>query len=510
MTRYFLGIDLGSSGLKVTFLSTDHVATGPFICEIPGIFSKVGWTEQRPELWYDLLCKLLSKAFSRTGIRPSEVLAVSVDAATHTTVLLDQDFHPLRPAIMWNDQRAVKVAGRLNRERRDEIVAATNHPPGAMWSLCQNIWVAENEPELWRSVRRLMFAKDYLRYRLTGEYVTDFIDAQGSQFYDVKERRWSASLCGLMGIGAEQLPSIQKPTDPAGSITTMAAEDTGLLAGTKVFTGTTDTVMEVLAAGATKPGQSTLKLATSGRICVVTDRAYPHPQLVNYSHVVEGLWYPGTGTRSCATSLRWFKDNFAQYERQIAEAGGTSIYGLLDQSASCVEVGAEGLFFHPYLLGEFTPYSNANLRASFIGAGMKHTKAHFVRAILEGTAYSLRDCMQVFETLDITAQGTVKLIGGGSRSALWAQIAADVMGIELEKLRIFDSSFGSAMLAAVGCGHFSGFSEAVSACVVTDCIISPRAENIERYDRLFQIYKDITVRLAPVYDKLSELLNVPE
>jgi xylulokinase len=507
MSGYFLGIDLGSSSLKISFLSTDCSVTGPFSREIPGVFPQAGWTEQHPELWYRLLCDLLSESFARTSIKPSEIIAIAIDGATHTTVLLDKDYRPLRPAIMWNDQRAADVASRLPRELHDEIFGKTYHPPGAMWSLCQNLWVAENQPELWQKVKFMMFAKDYLRFRLTGEYVTDFIDAQGSQFYDMKEMCWSRSLCALMGFEADYLPHIQKSTDLAGAIMEMAAKETGLTVNTKVFTGTTDTAMEVLAAGAIRPGQSTLKLATSGRICVVTDKAYPHLNLVNYSHVIDGLWYPGTGTRSCATSLRWFKDNFAQYEHYVADAGGKNVYKLLDELASHVPVGTEGLFFHPYLLGEFTPYRNAHLRASFIGAGMNHTRGHFIRAILEGTAYSLRDCMQVLQMLDITAKGTTKLIGGGSSSALWAQITADVMDRELETPKISDSSFGSAMLGAVGYGHFNSFQEAVAACFTTTGIITPIPGNTERYDRLFLIYKDIVAKLVPVYDELAELLK---
>lgn len=493
--------------MKLTLLSTENKIEGHYSREIMGIFPQVGWAEQDPDQWYHLLCAMLQDIFAENKIKPEEIIAIAPDAATHTTVLLDENFRPVRPAIMWNDQRAASIASEFSPSERAEIIETTLHPPGAMWSLCQNLWVKKYEPKIWKKVKYILFAKDYLRFRLTGEYVTDAIDAQGSQFYDVGGRCWSKRLCKLMEFEPDHLPMIQKPTDGAGSVTPKAAAQTGFAAGTKVITGTSDTVMEVLAAGAIEIGQSTIKLATSGRICIVTDRAYPHPQLVNYSHVIDGLWYPGTGTRSCATSLRWFKDNFAQYEQLAARERDISVYKILDEMAEKIPAGSEGLFYHPYLLGEFTPYSNANLRASFIGAGMKHTKAHFVRAILEGTAYSLKDCMAVLDGLNIQTKGNIKLIGGGSISKLWGQIVADILNKEVEVPHTSDSSFGSALLAAVGARHFSSFGEAVDHCVKNSAIIKPNEENAKIYHQFFGVYKDIVQSLTNSYDKIAEILK---
>lgn len=506
MKTYVCGIDIGSSTMKITLLGEDGSVLGPFKREIATKFPTPSYAEQDPSQWYDLLRECLGDAFATGLVDGVHIAALAPDAATHTTVLMDETYRPVRDAIMWNDQRSAALAAKCAVKER--VFDLSGHPPGAMWSLFQCLWVKENEPETWKKVRRMLFPKDYLRYQLTGVYATDHIDAEGSQFYDVHKNAWSAELCGILGFPPKDLPPILDATDRAGAVTKKAAKELGLSEGTPVFTGSTDTVMEVLAAGAVKKGQATVKLATSGRICVITDRPFPHPQLVNYSHVVPGLWYPGTGTRSCATSLRWYKDHFAGTEAAEAERTGKSVYRLLDEKAEAVPAGCEGLFFHPYLLGEFTPYSDETLRASFIGASMKHTERHFIRAILEGAAYSLRDCMGVIEKLgmSITSEQLL-LIGGGSVSPLWGQILADVLGRGVAVPTVSDSSFGSAMLAAVGLHWYADFVAAAEHCCSVTSVIEPCEKNRTVYDRLFPIYRELVAALAPIYKQLAEKLK---
>ena len=503
MNEYLLGVDIGSSALKITLLCADGRTVGPFSREIKMSAKRPGYVEQNPDSWLEIFSQALSEAVEIAGIDTADIVALAPDATTHTTVLLDSEFRPVRPAIMWNDQRSAAIAEKLKKEHGDLIFRLTNHEPGAMWSLCQNLWVRENEPDNWNRVSHMMFAKDYFRFCLTGDYLTDYIDAQGSQFFDVEKNEWSDSLCDLMGFDCARLPEVKKPTDFAGVVTKEAAAKTGLKAGTKVFVGTTDTVMEVFAAGAVSKGQSTVKLATSGRICVIADKAYPHPMLVNYSHVVDGLWYPGTGTRSCASSLRWFKDNFARYEEVQAEKENRSVFEILGELAEKIPVGSDKLFYHPYLLGEFTPYANANLRASFTGASYSHTNGHFVRAIMEGCAFSLRDCFSVIDELGLPANGETRLIGGGSASRLWSQIVADVLQRPLIRPSVSDSSFGSAMLAGIGAGVFVDAHDAVAKCVKCDDVITPKIENYEAYNTLFRYYKKIQKQLEGVYTDLA-------
>ena len=247
--------------------------------------------------------------------------------------------------------------------------------------------------------------------------------------------------------------------------------------------------MEVYAAGAVHEGQATVKLATAGRICSITDHEVVDPRLVTYRHVVKGLWYPGTATKSCAASNRWYRDTF----------GGS--FDEMSRAAEEVSRGCEGLFFHPYLQGEITPYLDDRLRASFVGAAGFHTKAHFNRAVLEGVAYSMKDCFATLVELGIAPTQAVA-IGGGAKSGLWRQILADMLNIPLKTVENVDSSLGSAMLAGVAVGVFASHADAVERCVREQGVTLPDPEGVDFYNERFKLYKEIQAALAPIYHKL--------
>lgn len=287
--KYLLGVDLGSGAIKLTLLSIQGDVVATTYKEYKTYFPQVAWSEQEPEDWYNRFRDSFASILKQTKIDPRKILALASDAATHTAVLMDEDFNVLRRAILWTDQRSLKQSEYLAQNYNEEIFKITYHYPDTMWTLPQNLWIRENEPEIWHRTKRILFAKDYLRYRLTGEYVTDWIEALGSMFFDAGEKKWSKKLCDIMGFPVENLPKVVAPTEIVGRVTAQVAKETGLAEGTLVVAGASDTSLEILAAGAIRLGQSTVKLATAGRICVVTDIAYPHPFLVNYYHVIPGL-----------------------------------------------------------------------------------------------------------------------------------------------------------------------------------------------------------------------------
>ncbi|HOJ58540.1 MAG TPA: xylulokinase [Bacillota bacterium] len=503
---YLVGVDIGSGACKLTILSSDGNVVATASKEYPTYYPYPSYAEQEPDDWYLAVRDTFAEAVASSGINQQDIAAISVDSATHTAVLTDESGVPLRRAILWTDQRSRKESEELRSLYKDRILEITYHVPDPMWTLPQLLWVKRNEPSIFNKIKRIYFAKDYVRSRLTGDYVTDYIDALGSMFMDARTKQWSRELCEMVGIDPDMLPRIVSPTDIVGTVSAKAAKETGLPEGTPVIAGASDTALEVFGAGAVQLGQGTIKLATAGRICVVTDKAYPHPYLVNYNHVVPGYWYPGTGTKSCATSYRWFRDTFGDIEREQSKAQNTSTYELLDRMASRVPVGSEGLFFHPYLLGELSPYGDPHLKANFVGIGMHHTKAHFARSVLEGVAFSLRDCRTVLEDLGI-APHSLRIIGGGSKSPLWRQIVADVLGTELKTIEISDSSFGGAMLAGVGVGVFSSPVEAAERCVKPLSTVTPDEKNHARYSKMFEIYKEIHDKLADTDKKITGLLE---
>ena len=487
--KYLLGIDFGGGASKAALLGTDGVIAADHTVEYPTFYPAQGYAEQNPSDWYEAVKSNISALLQMSGISASDILAVCLDAATHTAVLMDKDFHVLRPAIYWTDSRSIHECAYLKEKHQELILRTALHTADTIWTLPQLMWVRDHEPAVWEKTKKILFAKDYIRYLLTGEYCTDYIEAEGSMLFDYHTMAWSAELCGILGFDPGRLPLVIKPADIAGRITKKAAEETGLREGTKVICGTTDTAMEVFASGAVKRGQMTVKLATAGRICVVADRAYPDRNLVNYSHVAEGLWYPGTATKSCAASYRWYRDTF----------GGE--YGELDREAEKIPVGCEGLIFSPYLNGELTPYADPKLCGSFTGVRAGHGKAHFSRAVLEGVALSLLDCKKTLERIGIPHEAEATIIGGGSGSRLWRQIVADALGISLRQTGNSDSSLGSAMLAGVAAGVFGGFESAVEKCRKVVSMTVPVRDNTKRYAEIFEVYKEIHDALAPIYAK---------
>ena len=320
---------------------------------------------------------------------------------------------------------------------------------------------------------------------------------------DANTGKWDPWLCSLCGIDTSMLPPIAQPSDIVGTPTAKACAETGLSKKTMVCAGATDTVMEVYAAGAVKKGQATLKLATAGRICAITDKPIPSPLLVCYRHIIPGLWYPGTATKTCAAALRWYRDALCAGEMREGGEKSVDAYKLIDEAAAKVPAGSDGLLFHPYLQGEITPYPDAALRASFTNVSTLHTKGHFNRAVMEGVAYSMRDCMRVIGELGIEITDNIRMIGGGSKSPLWRQIVADVLDIPLCRSLTDDSSIGSAMLAGVAAGVFPGFEESTEICSRTGDTVYPNKQNRAVYDRGFDAYRRIQSALAPIYDDLN-------
>lgn len=485
--KYVLGIDFGGGASKATLLSEAGEIIATSTVEYPTHYPKVGWVEQDPEDWYNATRENIKTLFEKSGVAPADILAVSFDAATHTAVIMDENFNVLIPSIYWTDTRSIEEVKFLRENHSDLIVGQTLHNVDTIWTLPQLLWLKNHTPDMWKKVRKIMFAKDYVRHRLTGDYVTDNIEAEGSMLFDYNNQCWSKELCALLDMDVSQLPSIVKPTDIVGTVSPEAARDLGLCEGTKVLCGTTDTAMEVFASGAVKKGQMTLKLATAGRICVISDRACPDKNLINYSYVLDGLWYPGTATKSCASSYRWYRDTFG------------SSYDDLNNGAAEVAPGADGLIFSPYLNGELTPYADPKLCASFIGIRSGHTKGHFTRAVLEGASLSMKDCMNTIEAFGIPHADTAIIIGGGGKSPLWRQITSDILGIKLVVMKYTDSSFGSAMLAGVCIGFWSSPENAVATCNEQLSVTEPNPENTKLYEKVFEKYKKVHDALVDIY-----------
>lgn len=479
---YVLGVDFGGGASKATLLDETGKVVATATAEYPTHYGEGGKAEQAPMDWYRAACQNIRSVLK--GVKAEEVKCLCFDAATHTAVLMDEKGEPVCDAVYWTDTRSVKEKAYLAENFGEEIFQKCKHNVDTIWSLPEILYVKNTYPDLYAKVKKVTFAKDFVRGKFTGDFVTDYIEAQGSMLFDFDKKVWDKHLLSLVGLTEENMPKIVNPLERVGQVCDEAAFDTGLNVGTPVICGATDTVMEVFAAGGVKPGDMTLKLATAGRICIISDNYYPDKNVINYSHLKENLYYPGSATKSCAASLRWFRDTF----------GGS--FEEFSSVAEDVPVGCEGLVFHPYLMGELTPHANPLLRGSFIGVSAGHTKAHFARAVMEGVAMSLLDCKTYLEEKGVKIGDSAYVIGGGAKSKVWRQIVSDALNLALIQTENNDSSFGSAMCAGIASGIFKDYDAASQTCQKVVGETKPIPENTEKYQKVFAKYKKISAFLV--------------
>ena len=495
-----LGIDIGAGSLKSMVVGLDGRVLGSAARDLTTHQPHPGWTEQDPADWWAAVTATVPEALARAGVPAEAVGAVSFSAGAHTPVLTDDSGRPVRPAILWSDQRSGAEARELDEAHGGFIIETGANRPSPTWTLCQLRWLSRHEPESLRAATRLYVAKDWLRARLTGDWTTDVTDAVGTLLWDIRRGAWSERLVELAGFDMAKLPPAVRPDTVVGAVTAAAAAACGLKAGTPVVCGSSDTAVEAFGGGAAAPGAATVKLATAGTVSVIRDAVAPSRAVINYPFVAPGLWYTITGTNSCASAHRWLRDTlFRGWD------GGRSAFAAMDEAAGQSPAGSGGMIFHPYLNGERSPYWDPLLRADFIGVTMRHGPGDFVRALYEGIAFSLRDCMAGFREEGLSIE-SARIIGGGAKSAVWRRIVADVLGVEIVLPACTDASFGAALLAGVGTGVYRDAADAVARTVTVSDRHQPDPAHRALYDDLFGIYKEGQARLAGLNHDLHAIL----
>jgi len=502
-----LGIDVGTTGVKALAVRPDgSVAAESFSGhEISSPHPK--WAEQNPRDWWDAFCQATRNLLQK-GVKADEVAAIGLSGQMHTSVFLDEQGEVIRPAILWCDVRTTRQCETINERVGFELLRAeASNPALEGFTAPKMLWLRDNEPENFKRLRLLLIAKDYIRYRLTGELATDVSDAAGTILFDVGRRKWSEKILSALEIDPAILPPVVDSHKVSGRITREAAEATGLKEGTPVVGGGADNACAAVGTGIIREGTVQSSIGSSGVVlaAMAEHRVDERMRLHCMNHAAPDMWYLMGVMLTAGLSLKWFKENLCAAEMDIARRKGIDIYDLLSEMAASVPPGAEGLIFLPYLSGERTPHADSDARGMFIGLSLRHTKAHMARAVMEGVAFGLRDSMELVRELGVRIDEIV-LIGGGAKSALWRQIQADVFGQTVCTLNVTDAApFGAALLAGVGAGMFGNCADAAKATVKKSGETDPIPATVDLYKSSYSIYRDLYPSNKEHFHGLSSL-----
>lgn len=506
---YLLGIDVGTTGTRAVVVdSTDGRVVGAATEEHPLATPRPLWAEQDPRDWWRSTVGAVRGALAhgRDAAGTIEITAVGLSGQMHGVVLLDADGEVLGPAIIWCDGRCQaecdEITARVGAERLIELTA---NPALVGFSAGKLLWIRRYRPRRYEHARAFLLPKDYIRYRLTGECATEVSDASGTLLFDVAARRWSVPMLQALDIDPALLPPVSESPEITGRLSTTAAGaigTAGLAAGTPVAGGGGDQAAGAVGAGIVRPGLVSSTIGSSGVVFAHCDRPVrdPRGRVHTFCHAVPGAWHVMGVTQSAGLSLRWFRDRFvADAERAEAAAAGRDVYEILTDEAARVPAGSDGLLFLPYLMGERTPHLNPRARGLWFGLTAAHERAHLIRSILEGVAFSLRDCLDVLLGMGVTVD-EIRAAGGGARSMLWRQIQADVFERDVVTVNAVEGpAYGAALIAGVGAGIWTSVPEACARCLRVVSRVGPQARLAPVYRERLKVYRELYERLAPVF-----------
>ena len=497
--RTFIGIDSSTTATKALLIDETGAVLGVAATEYGYATPQPLWSEQDPELWWDGTVGSIRAVLAQTGVDPADVAGIGLTGQMHGLVLLDEHGEVLRPAILWNDQRTGAQCDEIRRRvGRERFIAVTGNDALTGFTAPKILWVAQNEPEIYARARQVLLPKDYVRYRLTGDYATDRAGGAGTVLFDLAARDWSADIAAALDIPLDWLPPTYEGPAVTGVISAAAAEATGLRAGTPVVGGGGDQAAGAVGVGAVKEGIVSLVLGTSGVVFATVDQPFiePNGRLHSFCHSVPQRWHLMGVMLSAAGSLRWYRDTVAPV---------MSFDDLLAPAAD-VPPGCDGLVFLPYLTGERTPHPDPLARGAFVGLTVRHALPHMSRAVLEGVTFGLRDSFELMQEAGLSSIKQVRVSGGGARSPLWRQILADVLDSELVTVNTTEgAAYGAALLAGVGAGAWPDVDTACDAAITVTGSTLPQTETVATYQRVYDVYRGLYPTLKSTFDALAEI-----
>ena len=497
---YLLGLDIGTSSVKAAIINKDgktitiERSSGHTFSCLHG-----GWAEEDPVDWWVGCQDTIAKSLISGGISAGEIDCIGLSAQMHSLVPLDENFELVRTSILHCDSRSGRQAKNLRALLQDDHIMnnIVKNPIHTGYTLPSLLWVRENEPDVYKSIRHIMLPADYIRFRLTGEYGTDHSDASATLAYDYTSAGWSELILNMVNVPVEFFPKIYNSAEIAGTITKKAEKETGLRAGTPVVFGGADQVMQSIGCGSIEQGQATVNIGSSTQVCLQINNPISSPKKgINcFCSYKSDKWYLMGANTNGGSTFKWFCNEILQ----------NSDLSAIDNQVSSVMPGCNGLVFLPYLSGERCPHLNADISGVFWGLSYLTDRARMARAVMEGIVFSMYNCLLICETSGITPEVLIA-IGGGAGSKVWLQIQADIYGRPLTVTASSEQAvLGAAITAGVGCGAFSSFAEGCKCTVHYKDIIEPNLNNHKKYLEYFKIFNDIYSLALPALEAVTVL-----
>lgn len=488
----YIGVDLGTSAVKLLLMDEAGAIKNIVSKEYPLSFPQPSWSEQNPEDWYEKTMEGLKELVA--DFEKDKIAGVSFGGQMHGLVTLDEKDQVIRPAILWNDSRSTKETNYLNEVVGKETLSKyTANIAFTGFTAPKILWMKENEPEKFAKIKKIMLPKDYLAYRLSGVFCSDYSDASGMLLLDVEHKCWSKKMMELCGITEEQLPTLYESYDVVGTLKEEVAKELGLPATVKIIAGAGDNAAAAIGTGTVGEGNCNISLGTSGTIFISSKqfKVDPHNALHSFAHA-DGHYHLMGCMLSAASCNKWWMEEILKtvdFEKEQEEI---------------VTLGENQVFYLPYLMGERSPHNDPKARATFIGMTMDTTREEMTQAVLEGVIFALRDSLEVARSLGIKIERT-KICGGGAKSSLWKKMVANILNLKVEVIESEQGpALGGAILAAVGCREYENVESAVRQFVTVVETIEPEQKLVEKYEERYQKFKQIYPALKPVFQVLSE------
>ena len=506
--KYLIGLDIGTSGAKCIITDDEGVVIASSVQEYPLDTPKPGWAEQTPEDWWQAVVRGLKVILPKSGVKPEEIAGISYSGQMHGLVALDADCNVIRPAILWCDQRTQAQCDWITEKAGglEGLLTYTNNQMLTGYTGGKILWLRDEEPDNFAKMKLFVCPKDYIRYRMTGTLGIDMSDASGTGFFDVRNRRWSDGLIELAGLDKAIFPEAHESTDLAGGVTAEAAAETGLPEGLNCYYGGGDAIIQTTGGGMVKPGTLGVVIGTAGNVAMALDKYEDNPNgaLQLFCGNEPGSWMALGVTLTAGGAYRWYRDALCEAEDIQAKAEGDNVYNVMGRSAEQSVPGANGVVFTPYLTGERCPYPDPHARGSFYGLTLGTKKGDITRAVMEGVTYSLRQLIDIMG--GFAANEKVYTSGGGSVSALWRQMQADIFNLPVYTMSAASEggAYGAIMVAGVGAGLWKDLKEAATI-IKPETQTLPNPENQPAYEKTYELYGRLYHALKPVYDRSAEL-----